>query len=161
MNYDVWFDYARLEESNGNFDKIRDVYERAISNLPPVAVKDAWRRYIYLWINYALFEELVAKDIERTAMVYEECLKMIPHNIFTFGKLWIMSAHFYVRQNNLDKARKLLGTAIGKCPKKNIFKGYIELEQTVFNLTFYFRLVIVGGNGSLPQIIRANVGSIS
>lgn len=30
-----------------------------------------WRRYIYLWINYALFEELQAADVERTREVYK------------------------------------------------------------------------------------------
>ena len=34
-----------------------DVYERAIANVPPVLEKRFWRRYVYLWIYYALFEE--------------------------------------------------------------------------------------------------------
>lgn len=42
------------------------VYERAIANVPPVLEKRYWRRYIYLWINYALFEELQAEDAQRT-----------------------------------------------------------------------------------------------
>ena len=37
------------------------VYERAIANIPPAPEKRYWQRYIYLWINYALFEELEAK----------------------------------------------------------------------------------------------------
>ncbi len=57
----MWFDYARLEESNGDVEKVREVYERAIANVPPATEKKFWRRYIYLWINYSLFEELVAK----------------------------------------------------------------------------------------------------
>jgi crooked neck len=40
---------------------VREVYERAIANIPPATEKKFWRRYIYLWINYALFEELQAK----------------------------------------------------------------------------------------------------
>lgn len=28
LNYDAWFDYIRLEESAGDVDKVRDVYER-------------------------------------------------------------------------------------------------------------------------------------
>ncbi|CAM9970767.1 unnamed protein product, partial [Phaeothamnion confervicola] len=31
-------------------------------------------------------------------------------------------------EKDLAAARKTLGTAIGRCPKPNIFKGYIELE---------------------------------
>jgi crooked neck len=60
-NYDVWFDYARLEEDNGDVDRVRDVYERAIAQVPPAEEKRYWRRYIYLWINYALYEELETK----------------------------------------------------------------------------------------------------
>ncbi|CAJ1332671.1 unnamed protein product [Effrenium voratum] len=55
-NYDVWFDYVRLEESVGDVTRIRETYERAIPHKPPVLQKRFWRRYIYLWIYYALFE---------------------------------------------------------------------------------------------------------
>ena len=41
---------------------------------PPARLRAYWRRYIYLWINYALFEELEAKDKpERAREVYREC----------------------------------------------------------------------------------------
>ena len=96
---------------------MRDTYERAIANIPLVAEKSYWRRYIYLWINYALFEELEAEDVEKTRQVYDSCLKLIPHRNFTFAKMWLLYAHFEVRQKNLQLARKILGTAIGKCPK--------------------------------------------
>ena len=127
-NYDAWFDYVRLIESDGNQEVIREVYERAISNIPPSQEKRFWRRYIYLWVYYALYEELVAKDMERTGQVYRACLEVIPHKKFTFAKVWMMYAKFEVRQKDMAAARKALGTAIGKCPKSKIFKGYIELE---------------------------------
>lgn len=57
-NYDVWFDYAKLEESTGDSTRVREVYERAIAQVPPANEKRYWRRYIYLWIYYALYEEL-------------------------------------------------------------------------------------------------------
>ena len=37
-NYDAWFDYLRLVEADADMDTIREVYERAISNIPPVQV---------------------------------------------------------------------------------------------------------------------------
>lgn len=55
--------------------------------MPPAPEKRYWQRYIYLWINYALWEELDARDSERTREVYRECLKLIPHKAFTFGKV--------------------------------------------------------------------------
>ena len=48
-------------ESEAEADAVREVYERAIANVPPAEEKRLWRRYIYLWINYALYEELIAK----------------------------------------------------------------------------------------------------
>jgi len=131
--YDAWFDYARLEEScveeeGGNLDRARDVFERAIANIPPAPDKRLWRRYIYLWLKYAIFEELTAKDTARTRQVLAEARRIVPHAHFTFAKLWVHSAHFEVRQGKVDAARKLLGFSIGRCPKDKLFKEYIQLE---------------------------------
>ncbi|KAJ7544640.1 hypothetical protein O6H91_09G087500 [Diphasiastrum complanatum] len=134
FNYDVWFDYVRLEESVGDKEKIREVYERAIANVPPAEEKRYWQRYIYLWINYALYEELEAEDMERTRDVYRECLKLIPHKKFSFAKIWLMAAQFEIRQKNLKAARQILGNAIGMAPKDKIFKTYIETELQLGNL---------------------------
>jgi len=65
----------------------------------------------------------------RTQQIYSEALKLIPHKFFTFAKIWLMAASFYIRQLDVTKARKTLGMAIGMCPKDKLFKGYIELEQ--------------------------------
>ncbi|KAM4521453.1 crooked neck-like protein 1 [Odontesthes bonariensis] len=127
-NYDAWFDYLRLVESDTDTDTVREVYERAIANTPPIQEKRHWRRYIYLWINYSLYEELEVKDPERTRQVYQACLDLIPHKKFTFAKIWLLFAQFEIRQKNLQGARKTMGTAIGKCPKNKLLKGYIELE---------------------------------
>jgi len=132
-NYDIWFDYIRLEESSGNIDKVRDVYEKAIANIPPSKDKKLWKRYIYLWINYGVFEEDTANNPERAQKVYEGILNLIPHEIFSFSKLWILFAHFHVRQLNIEKARKILGQAIAKCPSKKIFEAYVEIENSVAN----------------------------
>jgi crooked neck len=134
-NYDAWIDFARLEESSGNTDRVRDVYERAIAQIPPTQEKRHWRRYIYLWLFYAVYEESVTKDIARTRQIYQECIRLIPHKRFTFAKLWLMFAHFEVRQSQVTAARKLLGQAIGMCPKDKLFKGYIELEMKLFEFT--------------------------
>jgi crooked neck len=42
-----------------------------------------------------------------------------------------MFAKFEVRRLELPAARKILGTAIGMCPKEALFKGYIDLEVEV------------------------------
>ncbi|KAK9474448.1 uncharacterized protein V1510DRAFT_447383 [Dipodascopsis tothii] len=128
-NYDAWFSYAALaEDSSTDVDEIRDVYERAIANVPPTTEKRHWRRYIFLWIRYAVWEELTTSDVGRARQVYQECLKLVPHKQFTFAKLWYLYAQFEIRQGNLAVARKQLGMAIGMCPKPRLFKAYIQLE---------------------------------
>lgn len=94
LNYDSWFELIRLEESTGDKERIREVYERAVANVPPTEEKRYWRRYIYLWINYALYEEIDALEMERAREVYRACLKLIPHKIFSFAKVWVMAAQF-------------------------------------------------------------------
>ncbi|KAK6035352.1 HAT repeat protein, partial [Cooperia oncophora] len=129
FNYDAWFDYLRLlENEECPREEVEDLYERAIANIPPHEEKRYWRRYIYLWINYAIYEELTANDVERTRQVYKACLDVIPHKKFTFAKIWIMFAHFEIRQMDLAAARKILGVSIGKCPKEKLFRAYIDLE---------------------------------
>ena len=39
FNYDTWFDYLRMMESDGSDrTQVRELYERAISNVPPSTV---------------------------------------------------------------------------------------------------------------------------
>ncbi|KAJ2715921.1 NineTeen Complex (NTC) component [Coemansia spiralis] len=127
-DYDAWIDYSRLEEAAGDLDRARDVYERAIAAYPLVAEKRLWRRYIYLWLFYALFEETVARDVERARQVYAGCLELVPHERFTFAKVWLQYAWFEIRQGNVGAARKALGQALGRCAKDKLFRGYIALE---------------------------------
>jgi crooked neck len=131
-NYDLWFDFVRLEESAGDVERVRDVYERAIAQIPPSQEKRHWRRYIYLWIFYAVWEEMETRDFARARQIYQECLKLVPHKKFTFAKIWLMKAQFEIRQMDLQAARKTLGTAIGMCPKDKLFRGYIDLERKLF-----------------------------
>ncbi|RXH91303.1 hypothetical protein DVH24_020326 [Malus domestica] len=133
LDYDAWFGYTRLEENAGNKEKIRQVYDRAIANVPPAQEKRYWQRYIYLWINYALYEEIDARDEDHARAVYRMCLELIPHKKFTFAKMWILAAEFEIRQLKLESARKILGTAIGKAAKGKIFKRYIEIEWQLRN----------------------------
>ena len=76
-----------------------------------------------------------SQDFERARQIYETAIRVVPHKQFTFAKLWIMFARFEVRRLNLTAARKILGTAIGMCPKEALFKGYIQLEFDVSRLT--------------------------
>ena len=67
-------------------------------------------------------------DAGRARQVLAECRRVVPHSEFTFAKLWVHAAHLEVRAGDLPAARKLLGQAIGRCPKDKLFKSYIQLE---------------------------------
>lgn len=129
LHYDVWIDYTRLliNEEQERAD-VEECFERAIANVPPYMEKRYWRRYIWLWVYYAVYEEMDANDPEYCRKVWTACLDIIPHRQFTFAFIWLMYAQFELRQLNLAGARKILGVAIGKCPKKKLFREYIEIE---------------------------------
>ena len=138
-DYDAWFEYARMEEDDqagrggvgggGATTKVREIYERAISNVPPsMDDKQQWRRYIYLWIYYAIYEEMQQRDLDRASRVYDACIDLIPHSKFSFAKIWIYAAKLHIRRMDLISARRLLGRAIGLCGKEKIFTEYIALE---------------------------------
>lgn len=98
----------RVLESEEDAEKIRDAYEKAIAQVPPIAEKYYWRRYLYLWIFYALFEELKACDMQKARDIYDMCIKLIPHKKFTFAKIWLLYAKFEIRRRDLQAARKIL-----------------------------------------------------
>jgi crooked neck len=129
-NYDAWLSWAKLEEAS-NSDRATDIYERAIANIPPTQDKRHWRRYIFLFLFYASYLELKGED-ERARQVYQEAIRLLPHKRFTSAKLWVQFALFEVRHNNLSSARKLLGQAIGRCPKDKLYQCYIELELKLY-----------------------------
>ena len=45
-----------------------------------------------------------------------------------------MFAHFEVRRKDIAAARRILGQAIGRCPKDRIFQQYIQLELYLVNV---------------------------
>ncbi|GAK64400.1 pre-mRNA-splicing factor CLF1 [Moesziomyces antarcticus] len=145
-DYDTWFDYSRLEEdayralaaSGGTNEqleqaakRVREVYERAIAQVPTSHEKRDWRRYIFLWLRYALFEEIEMRDYARARDVYKAAIGVVPHRQLTFAKLWVQYARFEVRRLDLPTARKIMGTAIGMAPKLKLFSAYIELELSL------------------------------
>lgn len=64
-------------ENDADADTVREVYERAIANIPPIQEKRHWKRYIYLWINYALYEELEVKVGSLVIVFYNMVSKII------------------------------------------------------------------------------------
>jgi len=55
---------------------VREVYERAVAQVPPGNEKRFWRRYIFLWLDYALFEEIETKVFELDATLVNRTLNI-------------------------------------------------------------------------------------
>lgn len=136
-DFDSWWSYIGIVQEEDNEEETRGVFEKAVSVIPPDAFKTtAWRRYVYLWIKYALWEEFNVGNIENSRLIWNRALKAIPHKQFTFAKIWVNFAQFEIRndvENGLSSARKILGRSIGQSstvkPKRKLFKFYIALEK--------------------------------
>jgi crooked neck len=133
-DYDAWFDLIRLEEGQGDHARIRETYKRSVANTPPPGEKRFWRRYIYLWLGLAVWEELTAGDMQRAADAYKGCLSSIPdgHRRFSFGKVWVLAAKLEIRRRDVEAARRLLGHALGVLPHKDtLYREYIAIERAL------------------------------
>lgn len=71
-----------------------------------------------------------------TFVLCRECLKLIPHNQFSFAKVWLLAAQFEIRQLNLKGARSILGQAIGMAPKDKVFLRLIA-NLFIFIISFF------------------------
>ncbi|KAK4394693.1 Crooked neck-like protein 1 [Sesamum angolense] len=142
LNYDAWFDYIRLEESCGDKQRIEDVYERAIANIPPAQEKRYWQRYIYLWINYALYEELDAQDVDRTRDVYnlsvinldlKFCMQCVRFSMLVFrNQIFKKYIEIELQLGNIERCRKLYEKYLEWSPENcYAWSKFAELERSL------------------------------
>ena len=110
------------------FERVRGAYGRAVVNVPVIREQRYWARYIFLFLGHATWEELVAEDAAAARAVYRAAIAAIPHKHFTFPEVWVMAAHFELRQLEIANARRTLGHSIGACPTEQVFQEYIQLE---------------------------------
>ncbi|ODV89065.1 hypothetical protein CANCADRAFT_32441 [Tortispora caseinolytica NRRL Y-17796] len=127
-NYSTWIAYLQMAVGYFSAERVRAIFDRAVSQIPEQKDKIVWKEFVYLFIYYALWEEVANEDIEKADKIYTDCLNLIPHKSFTVAKVWLLYAKLLIRRGLLPEARKLLGKSIGMCPKPRLFKGYIDLE---------------------------------
>lgn len=135
-DYDAWWEYIKLQENEKPNNEIISVLEKAVSTKPKHKSKlTSWRRYVFLWIKLAWYQELKMLDIDAARTTWKKAHDVMSKESFSFAKLWILYAEFELRNNSdgLEVARKILGRAIGHTSKKQlknkIFKHYIALEK--------------------------------
>lgn len=139
-DYDNWFEYLKLVKEKNDISYIRNVYERAIASVPQSKNKVFWKKYIYIWIFYAIFEEVIAIDSLRAVNIMKTAIDLTIKYKLAFAKLWTHLVGIYLRQNDISQCRKTYGRAIGIQSKPKIFKSYLDLE---FRLKEYDRCRII------------------
>ncbi|ODQ82958.1 hypothetical protein BABINDRAFT_159435 [Babjeviella inositovora NRRL Y-12698] len=128
-DYDLWWIYLDATETQGP-EETQRAFAKAVAASPQSETKEAWRKYIAVWLRYLMFVELTLDDKEKTRLLFQELLGLIPHTKFSFTKVWLAYAKFEIRCLNVAAARKVLGQAIGRTRglKPSVFKRYIALE---------------------------------
>jgi crooked neck len=135
-NLDVCFDYIRMEEEANEIERVREIYERALAKVPVSKNKKFFKRYVYLWLFYAQFEEQVAKDIDRAQQVYSTAIELFGNMNIWFSKLVRGAAELQLRQLNIAGFRKILMSSLVSSSgmKLSISKFWIETELKLGNV---------------------------
>ena len=76
--------------------------------------------FSYVWFMWVDKPKWLWRDCSFTVNFSRECLRLIPHENFSFEKIWLLTAQFEIRQLNLKGACRILGNAIGKAPKDKV-----------------------------------------
>lgn len=136
-NYDTWFDLIRLEEAevvsyrnsglsstiiSKGIQRCREVYERAIGNIPPINEKRYWKRYIYLWIGYAIFEELYGGDVQSSSELDDTYFGELSNDNNEENKTNVITT------NGILYAQKIYQKCLSIIPHKSFTFGKIWLN---------------------------------
>ncbi|SCU87076.1 LAFA_0E04566g1_1 [Lachancea sp. 'fantastica'] len=129
-DYDMWWLYLDLLADHYPSALAEELEKSVSGNAPEEQDKSlSWRRYVHLWLRVLIYFELHSGNITKTRELFARLTKeVLPNKRFTFAKIWTSYAKFELRQGNLTAARKILGYALGTCPKRKLYKDYIDLE---------------------------------
>lgn len=154
-NWDACFNYIRMEEEAGEVERVRELYERSLGKVPSKKSKNNFKRYIYLWLFYAQFEESVAGDVDRARSVYATATKLCEAAHVFFSKLTKAFGEFELRQLEVEKFRAVMRQAlhITEGKKKSIPRFWLETELKLGNVNQARRVA--------AELVEVNPGSAS
>ena len=133
MAYDSWLNLVLLEQEAGDFAVARQVFLDAEVNVPKSSEKSDWKRFVFIFLAHAIFEETKMSDSGKAVETLEQCLKLIPHKQFSFSKIWVHLAKLHIRNQDVQSARLVLGKGIGQYGSKSIFTLYLDMESKLGN----------------------------
>lgn len=127
---------ARKEEA---LEDIRRAFAQAAS-VPPTATADgtlskhAWRSFFCLFVDHAHFEETQVRNLEAARDTFSRALSLVPARYADVPDIWLRATELELRHAHLDRARKILGQALGRAPHREIFAFYLRLERQLGNM---------------------------
>ncbi len=140
-SWDVYFNYSRMEVQAGELDRAREIFERSIAHVPNFFSPKP-KRYMYLWLFYAQFEEVFGHDVDRAGRVLETAVSLFEgHKIF-FSKIYFALAQLRLRTGDLLKFREVMEQALEATggTKLSLARAWVETEIKLGN-TFEARRV--------------------
>jgi len=140
-----WSEYLHAVEKGTNTQSIRQAYENAISARLQCLKAHCWQEYFYIWIQYALFEELSANNKQRACKIYYRLLHLLPQKDMSLFKAWLLAIQYELRRLKLPHARRLFSLSVAQLPSERAFLSMIDLElrlgSTCLCRTLYQRLI--------------------
>lgn len=130
--YNNWWLYFDLIVSKFPQDSI-SALERLLldkSKKPISFIKGSdWRQYVTFWLKCLNYIYLSLNESLKAKQLIEYLInEIIPHEKFTFAKVWVLNAQLELLEGNLSNMRQIFGRALGIQPKSKLFKSYIEIE---------------------------------
>lgn len=155
-DYRLWLSVINLKEEMMKTMKInedlvfqvRDLYEKAISNVPNMISKidgnnensiwnigSIWKFYITIWLKYAIFEMKLENNF-KVEKIYTGILDIVKSKVSSsslFDMIYLAYAEYLLNQDRLSEMRLLFGQSIGNNPSHSVFQKYIHTERRLGN----------------------------
>lgn len=131
-NYDIWSKYMKMVEYEFGDDvrHTRETYMNAVRNFPPNHVDGKCATtYMYLWLHYALYEELVGQDVEEIQKIYrtmQELVQALPVDPIKFGLFY---AKFEIRNGSVETAQEIVDALINEIPSDQLVERVEEVKM--------------------------------
>ena len=132
-DFESWMSLAMLEQEANNFENMFSVLTQSHQFQPQSTHKGDWKKYVFMFLVHAGLVEEIESNSGRSIAILEECIQLIPHKNFSFSKVWIELAKIYIRRDDIQAARLVLGRAIGNHPSLKVFQFYLEIESKLGN----------------------------
>lgn len=124
----IWMSAAKLEEAQGNFQKVNDIVKRAFKKLTKIGVKLSRK----VWLEETIQCELSGSPLVAQAIVKELMTYQLTDKDEKQKRLeWLANVDYCSENDAVESSRFILDLALELFPqKKKLWNKYIEVEQS-------------------------------